>query len=308
MHKAVVLYNPLAGARQERRRNDIGAVVALLQEAGIEVSAEPTLGAYESAGQAARAVDAGCDTVLACGGDGTVHNILQGLVGTQAALGIIPFGTGNVIAHDLKIPLSPVAAARAALSAQSRRVAVGKVEFIDAAGNPSTRFFLAVLGAGLDAHLFYKLSAAMKSTVGMASYYVKATHLWLTHPMGSFAVEFNDELGAHHYADVSQLLAVRIRNFGGALRELVPGASLDHGSLRLAVFRTRSRLAYLRYILRCLFGASWTVKGVESAHSSLVECRPLNDSARVFVEADGELLGRLPARISILPDAVTLLA
>ncbi|MGA9811509.1 MAG: diacylglycerol kinase family protein, partial [Terriglobales bacterium] len=263
MRKAVVLYNPLAGNRQERRRKDIDAVVGVLAGSGVEVSAEPTRGALESSAQALQAVNDGCDTIFAGGGDGTLHNILQGLVGTQATLGIIPLGTGNVIAHDLTIPLSPIAAARAALSGRRRRVAVGKVEFVAPSGGMSSRFFLAVLGVGVDAHLFYKLNATMKSTIGMASYYAKATHLWLTHPMGSFAAEFTDELGAHRCEDVSQLLAVRIRNFGGALGELAPGASLDRNDLRLAVFRTRSRLAYLRYIMRCLLRANWAVKGVE---------------------------------------------
>ena len=57
-------------------------------------------------------------------------------------------------------------------------------------------------------------------------------------------------------AEVSQLLAVRIRNFGGVLRELAPGASLDRDDLRLVLFRTRSRLAYLRYIIRGLVGSA----------------------------------------------------
>src|SRR5882724_7742755 len=174
MRKAAVLYNPLAGSRQERRRKDIEAVVALLREAGVEVSAEPTRGASESAAQALQAVKHGCDTIFACGGDGTIQNIAQGLVGSNAALGIIPLGTANVLAHDLGIPRSPVAAARVAVSAQQRRIAVGKIEYIDLSGNPAERFFLAALGIGVDAHVFYKLNTGMKSRLGMFSYYARA--------------------------------------------------------------------------------------------------------------------------------------
>jgi diacylglycerol kinase (ATP) len=308
MRKVALLHNPLAGKRRERRLKEIEAVLAVLREAGVEASIEATEGATESAEQARQAFARGCDTIFACGGDGTIHNILQGLVGTQATLGIIPFGTGNVIAHDLRIPLSAIAAGRAALSAKPRRVAVGKVEFVDGSANPSSRFFLAVCGIGVDAHLFYELDAALKSAMGMASYYAKATHLWMTHPMGNFAVEFADEGGVRSCGDVSQLLAVRITNFGGALRELVPGASLHGNDFRLAVFRTRSRLAYLRYILGCLLNTARRVKGIEIVSSSRVECSLPDGSARIFVEADGELLGRLPARLSIVPEALTLLA
>jgi len=158
----------------------------------------------------------------------------------------------------------------------------------------------------VDAHLFYKLNPLLKGHWGMAAYYAKAIRLWLTHPMEKFAVD----VGQSRQAEVSQLLAVRIRNFGGVLRQLAPGASLDRDDLRLVLFRTRSRLAYLRYIVRGLVGAQWQIGGIDLVHSVKVECRPLGNPApgsRVFVEADGELLGTLPAEISIVPDAVALL-
>jgi diacylglycerol kinase family enzyme len=139
----------------------------------------------------------------------------------------------------------------------------------------------------------------------MAAYCAKATRLWLTHKMKSFAVEIAGEKPA----EVSQLLAVRIGNFGGVLRELAPGASLERDDLRLVLFRTQSRLAYLRYILRGLFGTNWKVPGIELAYATDAICRDVADSGnRILVEADGELLGTLPAKISIVPDAVTLLA
>ena len=307
MRKTVLLFNPLAGSRQERRRKDIESVLAVLRENGVEVVAEPTRGAGESAAQALQAVKQGCDTVFACGGDGTIHDILQGLIGTNAALGIIPLGTANVVAHDLAIPRSPAAAAQFALSAQQRKAAVGKIEYIDLSGKNSERFFLAALGIGADAHVFYKLNATMKNRLGMGAYYVRAAHLWLTHEMESFEVAFADERDNNTFDDVSQLLAVRIKNFGGVLREFAPGASLDRNNLRLVLFRTRSRIAYMRYITRCLIGAKYDVKGIEYAYATSVRCRSLESSSRIFVEADGELLGTLPARISILPDAVTLL-
>ena len=307
MRKAVLLYNPLAGNRLERRRKEITAACAVLQKAGIETRIEPTQGAEESAGQAARAIQQGCDTVFACGGDGTIHDILQGMVGTNASLGVLPLGTGNVIAHDLAVPLSPVAAAQAALSAQEKRTAVGRIEYTDLSGNPKARFFLAVAGIGADAHVFYRLNAAVKKRAGMISYYARATQVWLTYGMDPFTVDFADGVNNHHYTDASQVLAVRIRNFGGVLRDLAPGASLERNDLRLVLFRTRSRIAYLRYIMRGMVGANWTVPGIETAYASIVECKPRQDPAKIFVEADGELLGTLPIKISVVPDAVTLL-
>lgn len=314
MRKAALFYNPLSGRRRERRLADVRAASAVLHQAGIEAIAEPTRGQADAAEQARHAIAQGCDTILACGGDGTAHDVLQGMVGSHAALGIIPLGTANALAPDLRLPLSAVGAARALLTAKLRRIALGRVEYTDLEGNRGFRFFTVAAGIGVDAHLFYKLNPLVKGHLGMAAYYAKATRLWLTHPMEKFAVEVDRDAeqnnGQGSALQVSQLLAVRIRNFGGVLRELAPGASLDRDDLRMVLFRTSSRWAYLQYIIRGLVGARWPVSGIDLVHSLKIDCQLLGDAAadsRIFVEADGELLGTLPAAISIVPDALALL-
>ena len=305
MRKAVVLYNPLSGRRHVRRLADVEAVLTVLHQAGVDATLEPTRGQADATGQVRQAVADGCDTIFACGGDGTVHDVLQGMVGSEAALGVIPLGTANALAHDLRLPLSAAAAARANLAARLRRTAVGRVDYLGFDGNRGSRFFIVAAGIGADAHLFYKLNPMVKGRLGMAAYYAMATRLWLMHPMEKFAVE-SEGLET----EVSQLLAVRIRNFGGVLRELAPGASLERDDLRLVLFRTRSRLAYLRYIVRGLAGARWRVAGIDLVHGVKIGCRRGADAvsgSRIFVEADGELLGTLPVEISAVPDAVTLL-
>jgi diacylglycerol kinase (ATP) len=310
MRKAILLYNPHSG-RGRHRLSDVEAALAVLRSAGVEASAAPTRAPSDATGQTRQAIADGCDTVFACGGDGTVHEVLQGLVGSQAALAIIPLGTANSLAHDLRLPLSPADAAQAALAAKPRRIAVGRVEYLDFTGKQAARYFTVTVGIGVDAHLFYKLNPAAKQRFGMAAYCAKATRLWLTHKMEDFAVEIADA-GQSRHVEVSQLLAVRIRDFGGILRQLAPGASLDRDDLRLVLFQTHSRLAYLRYILRGLFGTNWRVPGIELVYSAGAACRDVGSAtgkkSRIFVEADGELLGTLPADVSMVRDAVTLLA
>ncbi len=306
MRKAALFYNPLSGRRRTRRLADVAAALAVLRQAGVEAAAEPTRGQADAGEQARQAIAQGCDTIVACGGDGTAHDVLQGMVGSAVALGIIPLGTANALAHDLRLPLSPRGAARALLTATPRRIALGRVEYTDLEGNRGSRFFTVAAGIGADAHLFYKLNPMVKGHLGMAAYYAKATRLWLTHPMEKFAVEMQ----GNSPTEVSQLLAVRIRNFGGVLRELAPGAALDRNDLRLVLFRTRSRLAYLSYIVRGLVGARWQVDGIDLVDGLKIDCRARINAAadsRIFVEADGELLGTLPAAISIVPDALKLL-
>ncbi|HEX8814461.1 MAG TPA: YegS/Rv2252/BmrU family lipid kinase [Terriglobales bacterium] len=306
MRKALLLYNPLSGRRCERRVADVNVALRILHSAGVVATATPTAAAGQAAAQVRQAMAEGCDTVFACGGDGTIHDVLQGLVGANVALGVIPLGTANVLAHDLGLPLRPEAAAKAALQAKPRRIAVGRVEYRNNDRRPAARYFIVTAGVGADAHLFYKLNAESKKAMGLASYYLKAFELWLTHPMDCFRVTYSEN-NIQRVAAVSQLLAVRIANFGGMLRKLAPGASLLRDDLRLVLFRTRSRWAYLSYVVRAFAATNSKVTGIDLAFTREATATASDAGARIFVEADGELLGTLPARITIVPDALTLL-
>jgi YegS/Rv2252/BmrU family lipid kinase len=328
MRKAALLYNPDSGGSRVRRQTALESVLGLLRGANVEAHLVLTDSRAHAEEKARQAVLAGCDTVFACGGDGTIHNMIQVLANTKVALAILPMGTANALAHDLGIPMNISAAAQAALHGVSRRIALGRVEFLDLEGNPGSRFFIVAAGAGVDAHLFYKLHAGTKQRMGMTAYYSKAWQLWFAHRMTRFSVEF-DEAGSEHpgskqpssqqlrRADVTELMAVRIRNFGGVLQELAPGASLDRDDLRLIFCRTASRLAYLLYVTRGLLRSNWKVPGIDLAYTGRVSCQYLpapvsvdskHAQPKVYVEADGELVGTLPAEITVVPDALTLLA
>jgi diacylglycerol kinase (ATP) len=217
--------------------------------------------------------------------------------------------------------MNSVAAARAALRGTLRRVALGRIQYVDLEGQPGNRYFVIAAGVGVDAHLFYKLGHGTKRRLGMAAYYAKAWHLWFTYVMPRFQVEYTEtastEKSSDHSkrADLAELLGVRIRNFGGVIKELAPGASLERDDLRLILCRTASRLAYLSYVTRALLHGSWTTPGIDLAYATKAVCQyhpATNDSTRpqprIYVEADGELLGTLPTEISVVPNALTILS
>src|ERR1700735_4626877 len=189
MHKAALLYNPDSGGSR-RRQSELDSVLALLRVAGVEAKLILTHSPSHAEELTRQAVVEGYDTVFACGGDGTIHNIIQVLANTQVALAILPLGTANALAHDLGIPFNLEAAAQAALRAVPRRVALGRIKYLDLEGKPGTRFFIVAAGAGVDAHLFYKLHSGHKQRMGMAAYYTRAWQLWFTYPMTRFGVEF----------------------------------------------------------------------------------------------------------------------
>jgi diacylglycerol kinase family enzyme len=133
--------------------------------------------------------------------------------------------------------------------------------------------------------------------------------------MRKFEVEYANGNGSRQRALLTELLAVRIRFFGNILRELVPGASLDCSDLRAVMCRTASRNAYLQYVAGALLGRPWNIDGIDLVSCSEVVCRlpekgdehnHNHSEDRVYVEADGELLGRLPARMTMVPDALSL--
>jgi YegS/Rv2252/BmrU family lipid kinase len=316
MKKAVLLYNPDSGASGSRQA-ELDPVIRMLRSESVEAQLVLTHSPADAAEQARRAEQSGCDTVFACGGDGTIHSVVQGMVKSSVALAVLPMGTANALAHDLGLPMNLMRAARAALRGTPRRVAVGRVEYLDLKGQPGSRYFVVAAGAGVDAHLFYKLHTGTKKRMGMAAYYAKAWHLWFTYPMTRFHVEFA-ETGSNdrRQANITELMAVRIKNFGGVLQELAPGASLDRNDIRLVFCRTASRLSYLLYVTRGLLRGRWNVPGIDLAYSDRISCVYLpvpgtgstTPQPKIYVETDGELVGTLPAEITLVPDALTLLA
>jgi YegS/Rv2252/BmrU family lipid kinase len=311
MRKAALLYNPESGG-SKRRQRELQSALEILRAGGVEAQLFASDSREQAAELVRQAVAAGRDTVFACGGDGTINNIAQVLAKTQVALGILPIGTANALAHDLGLPLKIPAAAKTALNAEQRRIALGQITCPDLSGVRKTRYFVVAAGVGVDAHMCYKLLTSAKQRLGMGAYYAKAWQMWFTYPMTRFRVEYmTPDVSPPKSAAVTELMAIRIRDFGGVVRELAPGASLDRNDIRLILCHTDRRLAYLAYVTRALLGRKWTVPGIELAYSTRAVCdyaEPDSPARKIYVEADGELIGSLPAEISIVPDALTLLA
>jgi YegS/Rv2252/BmrU family lipid kinase len=310
MRKVALIYNPVSGQSFNRSVSVVDEVLAILRKAGLEADAIATTAPGSAAAQVEEAVRRGCDTILACGGDGTVHEVMQTLVGGPTALGVIPFGTANALASDLGLPIAPLRAAQMLLSAEPVRIPVGRIFFTGADGLEHSRYFTVAAGIGADAHLMYRMDAKLKRQFGYALYAVEGLRVLATHAFPLFDVEVVPlGRGKPRVEVVSQLLAVRIRNFGGMLQDFVPGATLRNHNLRLVAFKTRSRFDFVRFLAAVVFRRQTFNGKIELLDSASVQCRAHKGSAiPIYVEADGEPLGGLPARIEIVPDALTLLA
>jgi diacylglycerol kinase family enzyme len=309
MRRAVLIYNPASGQLSGRRAKIIGDALAILRAAGVEAHSMETSAPGSAGTLAQQAIQQGCDTIIACGGDGTAHEILQHLVGTPIALGVVPLGTANALAANLGLGASPLKAIQKLLSAVPVEIPVGRITYVDKEGTQQSRYFTVAAGVGADALCISRLDAGLKRRFGYALYMVQMFRVWATHSFPLFdATYVPTESVQPSIVAASEILAIRIRDFGGLLHHLAPGASLLKPSLRLLAFKTRRRFQYMRFVIASLLQRQTFSRQIELLDVHSVECRSRNGSPDgVFVEADGELLGGLPVTMEIAPEKLTLL-
>src|SRR5437870_4667621 len=165
--RALIVFNPIAG-QAENFQQDIRAARDVWRAHGWTVDLRPTTGRGDGTRIAREAAAAGYDVVVAAGGDGTVNEVINGLVGTQTALAALPIGTVNVWVREIGMPLQPRAAAEALLNAQVRAIDLGR------AGD---RHFLLMAGVGFDAAVTAEVRADEKRRLGVFAYLIRAYEL-----------------------------------------------------------------------------------------------------------------------------------
>ena len=158
------------------------------------------------------AVENGADVVLACGGDGTINEVINGLAGSPVPFGILPGGTANILARELRLPLSPVRAARQFMRWAPHRIALGRAHWGEAPAAPAAparpghspqlmpsppcaRYFTSVAGVGYDAQVVYKLSNWLKIHLGVTGYVLEALRQLLQYSFPEFSVRLNGVSG-----------------------------------------------------------------------------------------------------------------
>ena len=123
--KAILIFNPKTGRYGTRRAPRLAAVCDYLKTQGVEVEQVSTTGPGDATRIAARAAENGVNEVIVSGGDGTINEALQGMIGTNARLSILPHGTANVLAHELKLPMNGEQAAAVIARGHTRKVHLG---------------------------------------------------------------------------------------------------------------------------------------------------------------------------------------
>jgi diacylglycerol kinase (ATP) len=292
--RAFLIYNPNAGSRVRDREERLRRAVAALTSAGIEVEEAPTRCAGHATELATRFVSQGAQLIIAAGGDGTINEVANGMIGSSAQLAILPAGTANVLACEMRIKRNMEAAARSIPGLVPRRIAVGR--FTQPGGTP--RHFLLMAGAGMDAAIVADVKSDFKHKWGKLAYvFVGLAQVGRRLPQMEASVH-----GIAHRTGFA--LAARVRNYGGDL-EIARNVTLMDGSFEIVLFQGETTWPFTKYILGALTGSLGAMRGVTLTRSCCLDLTPIDSP--IYVQLDGELAGQLPARIDIVPDALTLM-
>ena len=262
-----------------------------MKSLGVDVELKLTTRPHEATELAARAAHNGSADVFVAGGDGTINEVIQGLAGTKARLGIIPRGTGNVLARELGLPLDEQEAAAVAARGKSRRIHLGLE--IDETNNVSRHFAL-MAGIGLDASIVRHVRPRLKKRIGKGAFWISGlSHLasWSPHP-------FKLEIEGREYTATFAAIGKAPR-YGGDLA-ITPEARLDEPAFEVCIIATANRFRYLRLLSHALrAGMPRDNPAVKFVKTSVVRAY-----GNAPVQIDGELIGTLPMRFEIAPQSL----
>jgi diacylglycerol kinase (ATP) len=291
-----MIYNPAAGGMRWRRGLP-GQVAGALIAEGHGVAVVPTEGPGTAGRIARERIEAGADLILALGGDGTLNELLPGIVHTDVPVGVIPAGTANVLARELGLGCNALGAAKRLSECVPQRVPTG---LLRSEADTQGRHFLLMAGVGFDAHVVYQLNLSLKAKMGQLAYWT-SSFKQLFRTLDELVVEANGESFRCTFA-----LATRVRNYAGYL-QIARRVSLLKPEFELVLFEGTSTLRhYSKYVLAALSGKASNVKGMSFLRTREVTFSR-SSGAPIHVQVDGEYAGRLPATVEIVPDALTLL-
>jgi diacylglycerol kinase (ATP) len=304
--RCVLIYNPIAGRNRLLRSEQLRRVENSLTALGHCVEITATTAAGSASIQAREALRTGAEIVFACGGDGTVHEVIQGLVsdsGEPATLGIIPMGSANALARHLRLSFDPVAAALQQIGGSPRAIPIGKLAYGD-----RSRYFAVMAGAGPDGALVYDLFASQKSTLGRVAYYLRAARLFATRRFRPFEVHYaSEQSGTPCSSRAVSAMAVRVDDLGGLFSNLTGRLGSVHDEhLQLFILGPPAWLSLPLWFLSGWMNFHYLNPFLKIVNVAGFSCRPCSRSAAHF-QADGEWLGRLPIDVTLVPNAIRIL-
>lgn len=297
MTQAILIANPNA-ARTEAAT--VRSIEQVMRGVGWSVEVLATGGPGDARRLAEYGVAQGVDVVAVFGGDGTTMQAAAALVGTEVALGLLPGGTGNVLAGNLRLPTNPLKAAEVMVRGTPRRLDLGRIERAD-----GPHYFAVACGTGVDTRVMFETPSELKHKWGMMAYV--ATTLKIIPEIRSVPFRITVD-GVEHDLEAAMLMVANCSELIPPLIKLGAGISPHDGLLDLVVFQANSFGGSVRAVWQLLSDASGTFgKDVFVGHARGKEISVVALEAVQAVQMDGEPGGETPFTATVVPGAITVM-
>jgi diacylglycerol kinase (ATP) len=313
IHNALLIHNPNAGNGGSGRRALLDEARRIFSLAGIHTDMAETEAPGHATEIARQATEQGRELVIACGGDGTLNEVVNGLAapnnGHRVPLTLLPGGTANILAKELNLPWDIPSAAQKLARGEVKEIALGLATPVNEPNKK--KYFLSVAGAGPDGMIVYSLDLDLKARIGILAYWWQGAREVLRYKFPHFRIRVpnieasSDPTSGAATLDVSLVVVGRTKNYGGPFR-ITDQADLYDNHFEIMALTTQSGFRYLSYLPTLWMGKLRGADGVHYYKSDTVVCEPLNDSP-VYAQIDGEPLTRLPVEFKIVPRALKLL-
>lgn len=289
MPKVFIVQNPVAGIHSAKRVTNV--IQRFLEKKGWEFAFHQTREDENVAKVVADAVTEGYDLFLAAGGDGTVSMVATGLRGTNLPMAIIPVGTGNGMARDLKIPLL-------------LQEAVGVLEHLDSIRmldviEVGEQYYLLNLSVGLTPLALKESKRKEKRKLGMLAYFLAGVKAFVGIQPVSFSLEID---GNKQSFRASEVMLMNSFVLGDTGRFLGLDILVDDGVLDLFVIEARNVLDYLRVFWFVIIGNPQ--RDPDLTRFQVRESLSITARRLLEVQADGDLIGYTPLLIKLVPKTV----
>jgi YegS/Rv2252/BmrU family lipid kinase len=287
--KTLLIVNPKAG---RRKVSPVEEITAALRQPFVDLSVHLTTGPGDATVAARQAAKDGFELVVAAGGDGSLNEVANGLVGSDVELGLVPVGTENVLARELGIPLNANNACRHLLDKVPRRIDVGRI---------ADRYFVCFAGIGFDAHVAHNLSPQRKASLGSAAYFL--TSFERIGPYRKSPRMATLKVDGHEITSSFWMMLVgNIQNYGGGLKP-APQARMDDGLLDLCVYPVAGYPATVRQMVSTRSGRHLNLPGMLYRQAKRIEI--VTDPVEQ-VQLDGDpWAGTTPLTVEVEPGSLS---
>lgn len=288
MEKTLLIVNPMAGTRW--KGHGLNKVINRLKEVFPGLELARTKGPGDATSYSRQAASDGYKTIISAGGDGTINETINGMAGSNSALGVIPMGTGNALAREIGLSLDPINASAMLAHSIVKRIHLGIA---------NGRYFIVGAGIGFDAMMMERVDKrykGLKRSLGVVPYILAGigTLYANSYPRIKFIIDGEEHIGEY---------GLVVKSNAGRFR-FAKSISLDDPSFMMCLFKDVKTVPFLRYWLSVLNGDPINSEEIKYIRGQEIYVESV---APIPVHVDGEGIGTTPIKISLYKDGLNLL-